>query len=264
MKEIPMRIAILGCGPSGLVAAYAVERTGAVVHIFSKPRKSEMFGAQYLHRGIPGIPSGNPMAISYQLQGSIEDYRAKVYGPSYHGSVSPVELETSHLAWDIRHTYDQLWAIYGPAVKPAEITPSWLTFNIRDYDAVLSTIPLPAICVNSGHRFEAQEILAIGDAPERDQYVGSNIADGTVICNGRQHPSWYRASKIFGYSTLEWSLATAGAGAPSDASRVKKPLSTDCDCWPLVTRVGRYGKWKKGELVHHVYREAIACVAAIQ
>lgn len=258
-----MRIAILGCGPAGLVAAYAAEVTGASVHIFSKPRKSELFGAQYLHRPIPGIPSGRPHEISYQLIGSEDDYRRKVYGPSFHGAVSPGSLAPGHLAYDIRHTYDMLWDIYGGAVGAAEIEPAWMKFNVGMFDGVISTIPLPSICANSSHRFESQEIMAMGDAPERGQYLPAashEIPEGTVICNGNDYPSWYRASRIFGYGTMEWSLSRSVV-TPGGATRVRKPLSTSCDCWPGVTRIGRYGKWQKGVLVHEAYQETIKCIA---
>jgi hypothetical protein len=245
------------------VAAFAAERTGAQAHIFSKPRKSEMFGAQYLHEPIPGIPPGVPQEISYQLRGSQDDYRLKVYGPGYSGPVSPGTLEEAHAAWDIRHTYDQLWNIYGPSVVPADISPAWITSKILiGFDTVISTVPLPVICENDHHRFVSQEIAALGDAPERGQFVPEDLPEGTVICNGLRHPSWYRASKIFGHATLEWSDAN-GAMAPANASRVRKPLSTTCDCWPTIARTGRYGQWKKGALVHEAYRATIDHIASL-
>jgi hypothetical protein len=250
------------------VAAFAAERTGAQAHIFSKPRKSEMFGAQYLHEPIPGIPPGVPQEISYQLRGSEDDYRLKVYGPGYSGPVSPGTLEEGHAAWDIRHTYDQLWNIYGPSVVPMDLAvvhrdhiPDLDTI-LWDFDLVINTVPLPIICMNLEHRFVSQEIAALGDAPERGQFVPEDLPDGTVICNGLRHPAWYRASKIFGHATLEWSSAN-GAIAPLNASRVRKPLSTTCDCWPEILRTGRYGQWKKGALVHEAYRATIDHIAGL-
>jgi len=226
-----------------------------------------MFGAQYLHEPIPGIPEGKARRISYQLRGTEDGYRSKVYGPSYHGPVSPGSLPDGHNAWDIRHTYDQLWAMYGPGVEEADISGIWMLKVLIPFDVVFSTVPLPVICVNRKHNFQSQAIAAIGDAPERGKYVPAaarELPEATVICNGNPHPAWYRASRIFGYATLEWSLAPGShAIAPSTAARVQKPIRTDCDCWPSVTRLGRYGQWKKGVLVHHAFREAQACLASL-
>jgi hypothetical protein len=30
-------------------------------------------------------------------------------------------------------------------------------------------------------------------------------------------------------------------------------LSNECDCHPEIIRMGRYGEWTKGVLVHHVF-----------
>jgi hypothetical protein len=39
--------------------------------------------------------------------------------------------------------------------------------------------------------------------------------------------------------------------------RVRKPLETDCTCWPKVVRAGRFGQWRKGVLTHHAYEMAM-------
>jgi hypothetical protein len=247
-----MRVAVLGCGPTGLVAAHAAAEMGADVTIYSKPRKSEMFGAQYLHVPIPGVECGKPRAISYTLQGSADDYRQKVYGADWTGAVSPEGYEGDHLAYDIRATYDNLWAAYSDAIVEADIKPAWLAATLRwdDFTLVLNTIPAPQLCM-LGHTFAAQDIWAMGDAPERGQKVPFHIAEDTVICNGEKEPSWYRASNIFGHSTIEWS--DNGRKPPLPVSKVSKPLFNNCSCWPHLTRLGRYGMWRKGILVHHAY-----------
>ena len=50
-----MIVAILGCGPTGLVAAHACAMKHIPFVIFSKKRKSFLFGSQYLHEPIPGV-----------------------------------------------------------------------------------------------------------------------------------------------------------------------------------------------------------------
>jgi len=55
----PKRIFILGCGPAGLFAAQAAAEMGCSAVIISKLRRSEMYGAQYLHSEIPGLTDGS-------------------------------------------------------------------------------------------------------------------------------------------------------------------------------------------------------------
>src|SRR4051794_14558085 len=116
-----MRIAVLGCGPAGLMAAHAAKVCGADVDIFSRKRKSELFGCQYLHAPIPGMTDVAPVTVRYMLNGDIEGYRRKVYGDTWDGEVSPEDLLGNHDAWDIRRTYDNLWAKYGGYIFGTEL-----------------------------------------------------------------------------------------------------------------------------------------------
>src|SRR4051812_44452720 len=80
-----------------------------LISIVSRKGKSALYGGQYLHQPIPVLTQGDPITVGYTLRGSSDDYRLKVYGPMWSGSVSPEDLEGEHTAWDIRATYDELW-----------------------------------------------------------------------------------------------------------------------------------------------------------
>ena len=100
-----MKIAILGCGPSGLAAAHAALNTvNCSLDIFSKKVKSPMWGAQYLHGPVPGIPSAEPTLIRYIMRGAPEDYLRKVYADKWDGTINDEMRTQAHLAWDIRTT----------------------------------------------------------------------------------------------------------------------------------------------------------------
>jgi hypothetical protein len=252
--------AVLGCGPAGLFATHALVQNGWQVQIFSKKRRSEMFGAQYLHRAIPGLVSGvSARSVSYRLEGSVEEYREKVYGRRSGITVSPEELETAHLAWDIREAYNTAWDLYKDLIiNTPEIGPyaaDQLTQN-PEFHRVISTIPAHHLCLNDReHSFDSQDVWAIGDAPERGVFCPVTEAKPfEVICNGSRDVGWYRNANVFGYRTAEWS----GERKPpiEGIARVMKPLSTNCDCLPDVIRLGRYGQWKKGVLSHEAYEEA--------
>jgi hypothetical protein len=240
---------------------------GADVHVFSKARKSKLYGAQYLHAPIPGIDPGESLKIDYQLFGTVDGYRQKVYGPDYDGEVSPGSLPPGHPAWDIRATYNYLWDEYHGVVHEATINPTWLREELPRWhcDAVFSTIPAMHTCQDLDHGFLYRNIWAMGDAPDIGQFVTKEIMlwphgleEGQVICNGHDHPAWYRTSLIFGHATIEWPGHIRSQ--PVGSARVPKPLSTNCNCFPHITRLGRYGKWQKGALVHEVYAEVQECL----
>lgn len=266
------RAAILGCGPAGLFAAHALIGNGWEVTIFSKKRKSHMFGAQYLHSPIPGLTESDGVEVAYRLVGGTADeYRAKVYGPNP-VTTSVETLGKTHQAWDIREAYDNAWDRYSHLVRETNVTPEWLgagsgeeagTFLAASYwDIVISSIPMPNLCYRKDdHQFHATSIWAIGDAPARGQYAPYRAPANTIECNASRDVGWYRASNVFGHVTVEW----PGRSKPPlpAVAEVSKPISTDCICYRgremgfKFMPIGRYGQWSKGILSHHAYTQAV-------
>jgi hypothetical protein len=262
-----VKVAILGCGPAGLMAAAAVRaaRPAANIHILSIKRKSALYGAQYLHAPIPGYTDeDNFIDVNYQMKGDPSDYRRKVYGPTWDGSVSPEDLEETHKGWDLRETYERLWEDYGTDIYNVNIDPAglrWIVDGKTDwgnFDLIISSLYASSICPDS-HHFKSMAIRAAGDAPEIGVSLPyTNCPENTVICNGEDHPSWYRMSNIFGRRTVEWPHDIM---PPIHHAEVLKPLGTNCDCWPGVLRVGRYGRWEKGVLTHDAYFDVLEALA---
>lgn len=255
-----MKILVLGCGPAGLLAAHAASYIAeAQVAIVSAKKKSELFGCQYLHGPIPGLDVATT-TVTYDLLGTPEEYAMKVYGSRLMaGTVSPSALTGSHPAWDIRAAYHQLWEMWEPYVGDVTLDPFMIQpmFDYHAPDLVVSSVPLPVICQKpEEHAFRTQDCWAIGDAPERGQYAPVNVADDTVLCSGTRDTGWYRASKVFGYSTVEWS-GLSPKPPISGVVKFQKPLATTCDCWPDVVKVGRYGTWTKGALSHEAFNTTV-------
>lgn len=249
--------AVLGCGPAGLFAAHALVESGWDVTILSNKRRSEMFGAQYLHEAIPGLPSIHT-EISYELRGTVEEYRRKVYGDAPVGSVSPEHLTGRHVAYDIRAVYYAAWGKYEGLIQHE---PGMGSFEVMElladkaFGLIVSSLPATSICFRV-HRFPAQRVWAIGDAPERGIFSPIPVPANTVVCNGDTPPTWYRASNVFGYKTAEWPESTKPP--IQDLAEVLKPIKTDCNCFmddSRYLRVGRFGTWTKGVLSHHAYVE---------
>lgn len=249
---------VLGCGPAGMFATHALVEAGWSVAIWSKNRKSHMYGAQYLHQPIPGLPERN-RTIDYRIQGSLEGYAHKVYGGTLQPDrVSPSTLTGKHLAWDIRAAYDSAWERYSDRVVEFDIDAATLRETLAAVRPRLciSTVPAPLLCLGGDvyqHQFFAQKVWAIGDAPEAGQLVPFACPGDTVICNGEREVGWYRKSNVFDRTTVEW---PEGSRPPIDGvAEVQKPISTNCDCMPGVYRTGRYGRWQKGVLSHEAYFE---------
>jgi len=243
------KILILGCGPAGLMAAHAAVLDGHEVIIMSKPRKSQMFGAQYLHAPIPLASSSPAFDITYELRGTAEGYREKVYGPNFRGEGSPEYLEKTHSAWDIREAYDFLWNAYGSTVLDRNFAPSAAVQEALDWtipDITISTIPAYLVCRNQCDFF-SQKIWSAN--------TSVNIPPDHVICNGGKTPAWYRAANIQGWTTVEWPQESKPPIPEGILSSVTKPTGNNCKCFPEIHRMGRYGKWEKGVLSHSAFYE---------
>lgn len=275
------QVFVLGAGPAGLLAAHAIAeaRPKTSVTVFSlpdqsegRPKKSELYGCQYLHQYIPGLdlPEAG-QDVKYEVIGDPVTYKEKVYGHQWSGNTSVDEFgpEGSHLAWDLRKAYDELWRRYSSLVVPVLVNSNILRAMFSDHKAVIfSTIPARTVCINDDHEFKTQDVWAMGGVspdwrPQRGENVPAQLRalpyyapERTVQCNGSRDTAWYRAATVFGHSTIEWPLAKRPPLATIAA--VRKPLSTDCTCWQeniRYHRVGRYGQWRKGVLVHTVYNQ---------
>lgn len=251
------RVAILGAGPAGLLAAETAAQMGANVSVYSVANKSILHGAQYLHRPPPEGIKAQAFRIQYKLWGKSIDYRRKVYGDAWFGEVSPDRLVQDHYGWDIRQAYDTLWDLWEDRI-------THFRFNSFDqanafigfdrYDHVFSSVPRPIWSIG-GEKYHSQDIWAVG-RPAHESPV-SNLDDYTVICNGLEAPSWYRASNIAGHVTLEWPYLGDGSRQKPiipGVVRVRKPLSYQANpamqnlADQRLIHIGRYGEWQKGVL----------------
>jgi hypothetical protein len=246
-------VLVLGCGPAGLLAAYAAESMGYKnIVIASKKRPSHLYGCQYLHGPIPGLVEGEGTTVSYELMGTVQGYSEKVYG-NPNVITSPTSLGREHQAWNLRAAYSRLWAKYADAIVDTTFE-DWQSVEAVVQAAAplitFSTLPAPLLC-KEGHDFLHINVWAVGDAPDRGIFVPLAARPWSVVCNGEKAPRWYRTSNVFGHSTVEWPWHPK---PPVEGiAAVTKPIATRCDCQPKVHRLGRYGQWRKGTLVHQAY-----------
>lgn len=245
-------VAILGCGPAGLLAALAVEQAGFNPVIYSIKAKSVMPGAQFLHEPIVGLTNDDPdMEITFIKQGTKEVYAMKVYGDPEAPCSWDDYPQGARPAWSLSDAYDRLWDRYGDQVIEGAVKPLSLNTIESMYDLVFSTIPAPVLCSNWLHRFPSASVWI------RSWNHADTSAKPFVEYNGSQLVGYYRMSTIGGWSSTEFGHRAL------NTVEGKKPLGTDCNCRPEIHRLGRFGKWQKGVLVHHAYHEAKEVVNAL-
>lgn len=241
-----MNVAILGCGPAGLLAAHAAALKGHAVDVFSRKQKTIMPGAMYVHQAIAGLgPVTADALIRFRKEGTAEGYATKVYGDA----AAPTSWESFpsglQMAWDMRAMYDKLWEMYGRWVFDHELDQARIDQIVTRHDLTISTIPAKVLCDDANHQFLHRDVWIRNEHRIECERLG----DPCVIYNGDPKYAHYRTSLIFGHGSTEFGHQVAGA------QRGIKPLNTDCDCRPDVMRVGRFGKWQKGVLVHHAFQE---------
>lgn len=239
-----MRVAILGCGPAGLFAAHAAVYMGHEPFIYSVKQKSSIPGAVYLHHQIPEVTGKDPDGVvTFRREGTRDGYAVKVYG----NAAAPVSWDTfpsgRYSAWSMMAAYDQLWDLYGSSVIDGRLDADLLDGLEQSYPLVISSIPARALCENTYHFFNGQQVWITNEPVE-------GCRDNEIIYNGYEPVPWYRTSRIFGYGATEYPSAVTGAFTGA------KPTGTNCDCHPGIKRVGRFGQWRKGVLVHHAYQQA--------
>lgn len=237
-------VAILGCGPAGLLAAHGAVQMGFEPHIFSVKKKSVMPGAMYVHERIDDVTEAEPDGvITFRKTGNRAGYAQKVYGDAQ----APVSWDQfpvgEYPAWSMSALYDTLWDRYGGSIIDQELGTEAIGEIAKGHRLTISTIPAHQLCYE-GHHFGGQPVWI-----SENSWAG--VGENEIVYNGDLNDHWYRSSRIFGHE------ATESAQQMPSAFQGTKPLSTDCDCQPEVVRVGRFGQWKKGVLVHHAYRESM-------
>jgi hypothetical protein len=247
------RVVVLGCGPAGLLAAHAASMAGASVQIFSVKKPSPINGAQFLHRSIPGLTMNGPDGhVTFTKTGDRDGYAMKVYGTPNIPVSWDLWNETSKPAWTMQRIYNELWDMYKDGITDWEMKPSDLHRFERGHDLLVTSLPAHVTC-EKDHIFQSVPMW-IKDGFE----PGVQIPLNTIVYNGHEEMPWYRASNLFGFHSMEYGrnpINDLQSNPDNWTYYGVKPLEHNCDCHPNWMRVGRFGQWKRGVLVHHAFEE---------
>lgn len=248
-------IAVLGCGPTGLLVAHAAWMAGHEPHIISIKQKSTIPGSQHLHGSVPEITSIYPEGtIQFVRLGTAEGYAKKVYNDSTRntGWESYNQIIPS---WNVQHAYDTLWSRYESRIEDDVIGDGERLREIQlGHDLTISTLPAKSLCYRWGeHHFFGQNYVIIG------QYLPACDANREIVVyNGLVTDPWYRWSILGGKCTIEYANGTHPTDRPEGGFLTGfKAVSTDCDCYPSITRLGRWSEWKHGVTMHNAYTRAV-------
>jgi hypothetical protein len=251
-----MKVAVIGCGPAGLAAAWAATGLDAEVSIFAPKKQTPQYGPLLMQRPIPGINTDHPDGTIHQIVigGSIMDYRYKLYGDINIGINGDI-LQPMYHAWRHRETYDKLWGKLSNGIIEKMISPTELRNMCGYYDLVVSTANAQRLCIaKDQHHFESKSVAITPEAIYPEQ------PDNTLIFNASTEFGWVRSSRVFGAEVTEWPVSMA----PAKARVIQKPISTNCNCYPLVLRTGRFGAWRNETWVDTAYWDTYNAIASVE
>jgi len=254
-RRLMATVAILGCGPTGLLAAYAVQEAGHHSIIISERTKSHIPGSQHLHGPVPGLTPVYPEGtIQFVRLGSAEGYAQKVYGDSSKATGWDNYFQV-YPSWNMIKMYDKLWSMFEFRVIDRKIDPEvmWTICNEYHHDMIITTIPIWATCERpQDHAFNGVD-YAIRELP-----MPEGETNEVVVYNGLPDDEWYRWSILGGKCSIEYPshhLPEATKENEGGWTFGKKAVGNTCKCWPGVHRVGRWAEWSHGVTVYSSYQK---------
>lgn len=254
-------VAVLGSGPAGMCAAWALNICGIPTVVISSGGKSRLGPAQFFHGPIPELndPQSPDAIIKFIRRGDPDIYKLKAFGNlkvpwEPWTDAAPVE----RAAWSLQETYDTLWRAFGDYVTKEEIKPESIDKYLDMFDGIISTVPMRALCTDPTHLFVTQDIKIHTECFE------PNLDDNTVVLDGTGEKSWYRTSRIFGVGGTEWGPRSEPVRGLDPVYKDFKPISTTCTCLKGrgILCVGRRGKWSVDELSHNAFYDTMTLIGA--
>jgi hypothetical protein len=260
-------VVVLGCGPTGLLVAWAVEQAGHTPRVISRKEKSVIPGSQHLHGPVPGITSQYPEGtIQFVRLGTAEGYAKKVYQDAERETGWDNYLQV-YPSWNVLEAYDKLWEHFEGQIIDQEIRGGAYRLQqlyelITSSDLIISTLPAKAICHDPAHIFKGTQYwIKQLPTPEADR------EHEIVVYNGLLTDPWYRWSILGGLCSIEYTYEGRHALQRDDGENWIsgfKAIENNCDCWPDIARCGRWAEWTHGVTMFKAYHKAVGLMEAIR
>lgn len=211
-----------------------------------------------MHHPFP-LPHGFPVLsgqILYVKFGTKEAYSKKIYGEDFDPDLTSWDKFPGGVVegWPLRYVYERLHAEVQPYMVEASVNRPMMNWMCSEYDLVFNSAPAALFCdMTCGEPTVRTEKVWIVNGPPDAKHPNSRY-DGLIVYEGTSAVPFYRYSYLEGRESWEYPH-WHDPGDPR-AKLINKPLSIDRP--PMhgkIVPIGRYGKWKKGELVDTVYDE---------
>lgn len=238
-----MKIAILGAGMTGLLAAKALKDKKVKFTIYDKdPTKLNDKGLHYLHDNC-GLPLKPQTVYNYIIgcekgKPPYQQYSQKLGTPLNNSLVS---LPKSNIIYNFQEAHQILLDMMKNNIVELCFKPAMMGYFLEHFDYIISTIPLPIIYPQA-----KCEYVEVQVTKERPNNLPKLFGTNQVIYNVDLDINWYRYSKVFG---VEWTEVKRNG-----EFTIKKVINTDFT--PPDERVvllGRWGSWNRKFLAHHAY-----------
>lgn len=245
---------ILGAGIAGLLAAKAVEDSGAEAVLYDKNQGvSTVLGLHYLHKdcGIEDLEK----VILYNLVLHDENDEAPPYVQYSNKTAVPIDNSVKDLplkveAFNMQDAYMRLTERFQHQIVKRDVDRAFVDDLLLDGNKVISSIPLPILVKNGDYK--SKIVFAHEGKPHA---LGlASIRHNIVVYNTDRKYPWYRYSRVNGYEWTETLL--------NGQFKIKKVMGCNVKSFNKnLLLVGRYGKWQRGVLAHEAYydtKEAIS------
>lgn len=265
-----LKISILGNDLSALLTAHYATEMGFTYDIYASSASNPPAGSECLERRVTGFPLDQCEweRINSRKEGTSEGYSMKKFGlgvdvppvPGFPGRGSTHVLDATEVYWKLWYRYatEQHQWLYQYS---KDVFDDDLGVLRHDSVSIFSSLPLRSLC-KEDHGFVSRQAWVIEDSDTSRCPV--RLSSQTVIHDGTDCVGWYKAANIFDRCSVEWPAHEKSPKPPfPGVSKVEFPVSTDCDCFSDLIRVGTNGTWTHTDTADDVHDTVTTKLAAL-
>lgn len=261
-----MRVAVLGSGPAGLLAAETAldQHHDAVVDVFTNNQQTsyvvpgsavsaaEPEFREFMEHHLGMSPAESILPYSRKLRGTAKQYSQKTLGLGGESSVNVMRNRFSEgvplaLLNDVLH---------GRWVGKMKHWDARMDDLPRGYDITISTIPRFLLCSDERHDFVKRHTYIVDYAKGKSFIEGDFVHPFGVVYSGDPDDFWvYSGMDASGEATEFTEYQPDWECIPA-----RRPIKTNCTCESTVVKAGTLGRWSPAVGVLDAYIQTIKAV----